>query len=226
MITFAYISVFLRLVPLFLQMLTFAKKNVGSFYFLAFTFFSFCADVFAIFFISLEIHTDVLFNFYQIFETVVATFLAIEIGKFNPRIKFTLYSFCVFFVISVVSSTFIYHFDFPQDFNWGISRFYILIITFFSALHYVRKMDSFNSFNATPLFGLLGIFIYEALSIIPLLSQQTMRASENPIESFVIYFIFLVSGNLIRDALISYNAILNIKHKVKWTLMRYSYFRE
>jgi len=25
----------------------------------------------------------------------------------------------------------------------------------------------------------------------------------------------LVSGNLIRDALISYNAILNIKHKVK-----------
>ena len=215
MITFAYIAIFLRLVPLFLQMLSFAKKIVGSFYFLAFTFFSFCADVFAIFFISLEIHTDVLFNFYQIFETVVATFLAIEIGKFNPRIKFTLYSFCVFFVISVVSSTFIYHFDFPQDFNWGISRFYILIITFFSALHYVRKMDSFNSINATPLFGLLGIFIYEALSIIPLLSQQTMRASENPIESFVIYFIFLVSGNLIRDALISYNAILNIKHKVK-----------
>ena len=215
MITFAYISVFLRLVPLFLQMLSFAKKNVGSFYFLAFTFFSFCADVFAIFFIYLEIHTDVLFNFYQIFETVVATFLAIEIGKFNPRIKFILYSFCVFFVLSVVLSSFVYNFDFPQDFNWGISRFYILIITFFSALHYVRKMDSFNSFNATPLFGLLGIFIYEALSIIPLLSQQTMRASENPIESFVIYFIFLVSGNLIRDALISYNAILNIKHKVK-----------
>ena len=215
MITFAYISVFLRLVPLFLQMLSFAKKNVGSFYFLAFTFFSFCADVFAIFFISLEIHTDVLFNFYQIFETVVATFLAIEIGKFNPRIKFILYSFCVFFVLSVVLSSFVYNFDFPQDFNWGISRFYILIITFFSALHYVRKMDSFNSINATPLFGLLGIFIYEALSIIPLLSQQIQRASEKPIESFVIYFIFLVSGNLIRDALISYNAVLNIKHKVK-----------
>ena len=215
MITFAYISVFLRLVPLFLQMLSFAKKNVGSFYFLAFTFFSFCADVFAIFFIYLEIHTDVLFNFYQIFETVVATFLAIEIGKFNPRIKFILYSFCVFFVLSVVLSSFVYNFDFPQDFNWGISRFYILIITFFSALHYVRKMDSFHSFNATPLFGLLGIFIYEALSIIPLLSQQIQRASEKPIESFVIYFIFLVSGNLIRDALISYNAILNIKHKVK-----------
>ena len=215
MITFAYISVFLRLVPLFLQMLTFAKKNVGSFYFLAFTFFSFCADVFAIFFISLEIHTDVLFNFYQIFETVVATFLAIEIGKFNPRIKFILYSFCVFFVLSVVLSSFVYNFDFPQDFNWGISRFYILIITFFSALHYVRKMDSFHSINATPLFGLLGIFIYEALSIIPLLSQQIQRASEKPIESFFIYFIFLVSGNLIRDALISYNAILNIKHKVK-----------
>ena len=215
MITFAYISVFLRLVPLFLQMLTFAKKNVGSFYFLAFTFFSFCADVFAIFFISLEIHTDVLFNFYQIFETVVATFLAIEIGKFNPRIKFILYSFCVFFVLSVVLCSFVYNFDFPQDFNWGISRFYILIITFFSALHYVRKMDSFHSINATPLFGLLGIFIYEALSIIPLLSQQIQRASEKPIESFFIYFIFLVSGNLIRDALISYNAILNIKHKVK-----------
>ena len=215
MITFAYISVFLRLVPLFLQMLTFAKKIVGSFYFLAFTFFSFCADVFAIFFISLEIHTDVLFNFYQIFETVVATFLAIEIGKFNPRIKFILYSFCVFFVLSVVLSSFVYNFDFPQDFNWGISRFYILIITFFSALHYVRKMDSFHSINATPLFGLLGIFIYEALSIIPLLSQQIQRASEKPIESFFIYFIFLVSGNLIRDALISYNAILNIKHKVK-----------
>ena len=131
MITFAYISVFLRLVPLFLQMLSFAKKNVGSFYFLAFTFFSFCADVFAIFFIYLEIHTDVLFNFYQIFETVVATFLAIEIGKFNPRIKFILYSFCVFFVLSVVLSSFVYNFDFPQDFNWGISRFYILIITFF-----------------------------------------------------------------------------------------------
>ncbi len=215
MITFAYISVFLRLVPLFLQMLSFAKKNVGSFYFLAFTFFSFCADVFAIFFIYLEIHTDVLFNFYQIFETVVATFLAIEIGKFNPRIKFILYSFCVFFVLSVVLSSFVYNFDFPQDFNWGISRFYILIITFFSALHYVRKMDSFHSINATPLFGLLGIFIYEALSIIPLLSQQIQRASEKPIESFVIYFIFLVSGNLIRDALITYNAILNIKHKVK-----------
>ena len=101
---------------MFLQMLIFAKKNVGSFYFLAFTFFSFCADVFAIFFISLEIHTDVLFNFYQIFETVVATFLAIEIGKFNPRLKFILYSFCVFFVLSVVLSSFVYNFDFPQDF--------------------------------------------------------------------------------------------------------------
>jgi len=215
MITFAYISIFLRLVPLFLQMLTFAKKNLGSLYFLAFTFFSFCADVFAIFFISLEIHTDVLFNFYQIFETVVATFLAIEIGKFNKKINLILYLFCFFFGISVVLLSFIHGFDFPQDFNWGISRFYILTITFISALHYVRKMDSFNNINAAPLFGLLGIFIYEALSIIPLLSQQIQRASENPIDSFVIYFIFLVSGNLIRDALISYNAILNIKHKVK-----------
>ena len=215
MITFAYISVFLRLVPLFLQMLTFAKKNLGSLYLLAFTFFSFCADVFAIFFISLEIHTDVLFNFYQIFETVVATFLAIEIGKFNKKINLILYLFCFFFGISVVLLSFIHGFDFPQDFNWGISRFYILTITFISALHYVRKMDSFNNINAAPLFGLLGIFIYEALSIIPLLSQQIQRASENPIDSFVIYFIFLVSGNLIRDALISYNAILNIKHKVK-----------
>lgn len=215
MITFAYIAIFLRLVPLFLQWLSHTRKNVGSLYFLLFTLFSFGADVFSIFFIYLEIHTDVVYNYYQIFETIIATFLAIEIGKFNPRIKFILYSFCVFFVLSVVLNSFVYNFDFPQDFNWGISRFYILIITFFSALHYVRKMDSFNSINATPLFGLLGIFIYEALSIIPLLSQQTMRASENPIESFVIYFIFLVSGNLIRDALISYNAVLNIKHKVK-----------
>jgi hypothetical protein len=198
-------------VPLFLQRSSYTRKNVGSLYFLLFTLFSFGADVVGIFFSLSDIHTDVLFNFYQIFETVVATFLAIEIGKFNPRIKFILYSFCVIFVLSVVLSSFVYNFDFPQDFNWGISRFYILIITFFSALHYVRKMDSFNSINATPLFGLLGIFIYEALSIIPLLSQQIQRASENPIESFVIYFIFLVSGNLIRDALISYNAILNKK---------------
>ncbi len=211
MINVAYIAIFLRLVPLFLQRSSYTRKNVGSLYFLLFTLFSFGADVVGIFFSLSDIHTDVLFNFYQIFETVVATFLAIEIGKFNPRIKFILYSFCVIFVLSVVLSSFVYNFDFPQDFNWGISRFYILIITFFSALHYVRKMDSFNSINATPLFGLLGIFIYEALSIIPLLSQQIQRASENPIESFVIYFIFLVSGNLIRDALISYNAILNKK---------------
>ena len=215
MITFAYISIFLRLVPLFLQMLTFAKKNLGSLYFLAFTFFSFCADVIGILFISFEIHTDAVYNYYQIFETVVATFLAFEIGKFNQKIKFILYLFCFLFGISVVLLSFIHGFDFPQDFNWGISRFYILTITFISALHYVRKMDSFNNINAAPLFGLLGIFIYEALSIIPLLSQQIQRASENPIDSFVIYFIFLVSGNLIRDALISYNAILNIKHKVK-----------
>ena len=215
MINVAYIAIFLRFVPLFLQWLSYARKNVGALYFLLFTLFSFGADILGLFFCLSDIHTDVLFNFYQIFETVVATFLAIEIGKFNPRIKFILYSFCVFFVLSVVLSSFVYNFDFPQDFNWGISRFYILIITFFSALHYVRKMDSFHSFNATPLFGLLGIFIYEALSIIPLLSQQIQRASEKPIESFVIYFIFLVSGNLIRDALITYNAILNIKHKVK-----------
>lgn len=215
MINVAYIAIFLRLVPLFLQRLSYTRKNVGSLYFLLFTLFSFGADVVGIFFSLSDIHTDVLFNFYQICETVVATFLAIEIGKFNQKIKFILYLFCFLFGISVVLLSFIHGFDFPQDFNWGISRFYILTITFISALHYVRKMDSFNNNNAAPLFGLLGIFIYEALSIIPLLSQQIQRASEKPIESFVIYFIFLVSGNLIRDALISYNAVLNIKHKVK-----------
>lgn len=226
MITFVYIAIFLRLVPLFLQWLSHTRKNVGSLYFLLFTLFSFGADVLGLFFCLSDIHTDVLFNFYQIFETVVATFLAIKIGKFNQKIKFILYLFCFLFGISVVLLSFIHGFDFPQDFNWGISRFYILTITFISALHYVRKMDSFNNINAAPLFGLLGIFIYEAMSIIPILSKQIQLATDNPIETYVIYFIFIASGNLIRDALISYNAVLNIKHKVKWTLMRHSYFRE
>jgi len=214
LIYLAYIALFLRTVPLFLQVLSFANKNVGSFYFLAFTFFSFSADITGVFFISLEIGTDIIHNYYQILETVIVTFLAIEIGKFSPRIRYILYLFCFFFVISVVSSSFIYNFDFPQDFNWGISRFYILIITFTSALHYVRKMGGYNSINSSPLFGLLGIFIYEALSIIPLLSQQILRASEKPVELFVIYFVFLVSGNLIRDVLISYNALLNLKQRI------------
>jgi len=213
-IYFAYITIFLRIVPLVLQMLSFARENLGSLYFSAFTFFSFCADVIGVFFLAFEIHTDVVYNYYQIFETIIATFLAIEIGKFSPRIRYILYLFCVFFVISVVSSSFIYNFDFPQDFNWGISRFYILIITFLSALHYVRKMDSLNSIKAAPLFGLLGIFIYEALSLIPVLSQEIQVESDNPDQTYFVYFVLIVSGNLIRDALISYNAVLNINKKI------------
>ena len=214
MIYVAYISVFLRIVPLVLQIISFARGGLGSLYFLAFSFFSFGADVIGMCFTFFNIHSDVVFNIYQIFETIIATCLVIQIGKFKPRIKYILYSFCVFFVMSFVLNSVIYNFDFPQDFNWGLSRFYILVITFISALHYVRKMDSFNSIKAAPLFGLLGIFIYEALSLIPVLSQKIQIESDNPARTYVVYFVFIVSGNLIRDALISCNAVLNINKKI------------
>ena len=213
MIYLAYIAIFLRIFPVVLQWNSYSKRNLGSLYFLLFSFFSLISDLIGIFFNYFRIHTDGVFNIYQIFETVIVTYLAIEIGKFNRKIRVILFAFCFVQGLLTLVYTFNYKFDYPQDYNWGVSRIYILIITFLAALHFVRNINQYNKINAAPLIGLLGVFIYEALSIIPMLSQQLQRKSINPAQTFVIYFVFMVSGNLIRDALISFNAIFYKKHK-------------
>lgn len=187
------------------------QKNLGAQFFFLLSLFSFLADVIGIISNFTNANTDFVFNLYQISEVVVVTLLAIEIGNFIKKLRTAVLIACTLQVIFFFSLFQPNNFEVLQDYISGIAKLYILIILFISATRYIQNAESNRKINIAPLVGILGIFIYEALSIIPIISLQLQRLFHNPQQIIVIYLIFMMSSNLIRDILISYNAILNLK---------------
>ncbi len=187
------------------------QKNLGAQFFFLLSLFSFLADVIGIISNFTNANTDFVFNLYQISEVVVVTFLAIEIGNFIKKLRTAVLIACTLQVIFFFSLFQPNNFEVLQDYILGIAKLYILIILFISATRYIQNAESNRKIDFAPLVGILGIFIYEALSIIPIISLQLQRLFHNPQQIIVIYLIFMMSSNLIRDILISYNAILNLK---------------
>ena len=211
MIYLAYISIFLRIIPVSLQWLSARQKNLGAQFFFLLSLFSFLADVIGIISNLTNTNTDFVFNVYQISEVVIITFIANEIGNFNKKLRKSLFIACtiqLIFFIFLFSSN---HSEIFQDYINGITKLYILTILFLSATRYIQNAEANRKIEITPLLGLLGLFIFEALSIIPFISLQLQRLSGNPQKVTIIYLILVMSGNLIRDVLVSYNAILNLK---------------
>jgi hypothetical protein len=194
-----------------LQWLSARQKNLGAQFLFLLSLFSFLADVIGIISNLTNTNTDFVFNVYQISEVVIITFIANEIGNFNKKLRNSLFIACtiqLIFFIFLFSSN---HSEIFQDYINGITKLYILTILFLSATRYIQNAESNHKIEITPLLGLLGIFIFEALSIIPFISLQLQRLSGNPQKVTIIYLILVMSGNLIRDVLVSYNAILNLK---------------
>jgi DNA-binding XRE family transcriptional regulator len=187
------------------------QKNLGAQFFFQLSLFSFLADVIGIISNFTKFNTDLIFNLYQISEVVILTLLAIELGNFNKNLRIALLIACALQVIFFFSIFQPNNFEVLQDYISGVTKLYILTILFISATRYILNARSIEKNNIAPLVGILGIFIYEALSIIPTISLHLQRLFHNPQQITVIYLIFMMSGNLIRDILVSYNAILNLK---------------
>jgi hypothetical protein len=211
LIYLAYFQIFFRILPICLQWVSRSKTKNGSFYFFLFSLLSFSADSIGIIFNYFKIQTGLVFSIYQTSEIIIITILANELGNFKKSLQSILFIACS---LQILSSTVFYmynHLNNPQELNLGIAKLYILFILFLSAIHYIRNSDSNHKINITPLIGLLGIFIYTALSIVPIISQNLQRISLNHQKTFTLYFILLSSGNFIRDLLISYVGVLNLK---------------
>ncbi len=213
LIYLAYIFIILRIIPVSLQWLSVRRKNLAAQFFFQFSVLSLGADIACIVLIYFNFQTDLVFFLYQIGELIIATFLALEIGRFNKKIRYFQLFICFAQVISFLSLSINVNLNALQDYIAGISKLYILILTFFSALNYIRNSESNRKIDIAPLIGLLGIFIFEALSIIPFISLQLQILYGNP-QQITIYLILAISSNIIRDILVSYNAIINIKKSV------------
>ncbi len=211
MIYLAYISVILRIIPVGLQWISFSKKNQDAKFLFLFTLISFLSDAICFIFGRTKANTDFMFNLYQISEVVIVTFLAIEVGNFKHKLKTTILTACTLQVVFFVSICQLLNLESAQDYISSVSKLYIPIILFLAATHFIQNAESNRKIEITPLMGLLGIFIYEALSFIPLISMQLQRLSNHPKQVFSIYLILMISGNLIRDALVTYHAIVQIK---------------
>lgn len=211
MIYLAYISIILRIIPVSLQWLSVRQKNLGAQFFFLLSLFSFLADAIGIISNLTNTNTDFAFNLYQISEVVIIALLAIELGNFNKKLRNAVLIACALQVIFFFSLFQPNNFEVLQDYISGITKVYILTILFLSATRYIQNAESNRKINIAPLIGILGIFIYEALSFIPIISLQLQRLFHNSQQITVIYLIFMMSGNLIRDVLVSYNAILNLK---------------
>lgn len=211
LIYLAYISIILRIIPVSLQWISMKRKNLGAQFFFLLSLLSFLADVFGVISNITKTNTDFIFNLYQISEVVIITLLAVQFGHFDKKFRNTLFIACLIqliFFISLLSPT---YFDSSQDYINAITKLFILAILFISATRYIQKAESTHKIDIAPLIGLLGVFIFEALSIIPFISLQLQRLSGNPQQITIIYLILVIAGNLIRDVLVSYNAILNLK---------------
>lgn len=211
MIYLAYISIILRIIPVSLQWLSVRQKNLGAQFFFLLSLFSFLADAIGIISNLTNTNTDFAFNLYQISEVVIIALLAIELGNFNKKLRNAVLIACALQVIFFFSLFQPNNFEVLQDYISGITKVYILTILFLSATRYIQNAEANRKINIAPLIGILGIFIYEALSFIPIISLQLQRLFHNPQQITFIYLIFMMSGNLIRDVLVSYNAILNLK---------------
>lgn len=211
LIYLAYISIILRIIPVGLQWMSIRQKNLGGQFFFQFSAISFGADIACLMLIYINFNTDFVFFLYQIGELIIATFLALEIGRFNKKIRYFHLLVCLSQVISFLLLSIKMNLNASHDYISGISKLYILILTFFSALSYIKHSESNSKIDFAPLIGLLGIFIFEALSIIPFISLQLQNLSGNTQKLTTLYLILVVSGNIIRDILVSYNAILNLK---------------
>lgn len=211
MIYLAHISIILRIIPVCLQWISARKKYIGAQFFFLLSLLSLGADLIGLVFYYYTIHTDFIFNLYQIGELIIATFLAITIGSFNKKIQSSLLLACALQIIFFVFIGINYNLNVLNDYITGISKLQILILIFVSAIHYIKNVETTRKIDYAPLIGLSGIFIFEALSIIPLISLNLQRNSPDHQKSFVIYFFLLLTGNFIRDLFISFNAILNLK---------------
>ena len=211
MIYLAYISIILRIIPVSLQWLSARQKNLGAQFFFLLSLFSFLADAIGIISNFTNTNTDFVFNLYQICEVVIITFIALEIGNFNKKLRNSLFIVCTIQLIFFFSLFSPNYFEALHDYINGISKLYILIILFISATSYIQNAEATRKIDIAPLIGLLGIFIFEALSIIPFISLQLQNLSGNTQKLTTLYLILVVSGNIIRDILVSYNAILNLK---------------
>lgn len=208
----AYIAIFLRLIPLVLQGRCYSKKKPGSTFFFLYTLLSFASDLVGLGLHFLKINTDLVFNIYQLGEIICIALLTIEIGNFKYKIRNIILNTSAAIIVVSIASFLFFDFEESQDYISGISKLYILILLYTAAIHYIRNLGLNEKLNTVPLIGLLGIFIFEALTIIPNLSSQLQRYSDHPKQIAHLYIIIVMAGNLIRDALISYNAILNNKN--------------
>lgn len=211
MIILACLAVLFRITPISLQWRAHSKGYHGSLYFFLLSFMSFSADTIGIIFNYYKIQTDLAFSIYQISELIIITLLAIELGKFKKSFRFILFTACSLQIVSSMVCYATYHNDDAQELNLGISKLYVLSVLFILAIHYIRNSEFNRKIDFAPLVGILGIFIYDMLSIIPIISLNLQRNSPNHHKTFIIYFFFLLTGNFIRDLFISFNAILNLK---------------
>ncbi|MEY2937789.1 MAG: hypothetical protein RL062_378 [Bacteroidota bacterium] len=215
MIVLAYLGILFRIIPICLHWISRTQTKNGSFYFFLFSLISFGSDLLGIIFNYYKIQTDLVFSFYQIAEIIVSTSMAIELGNFKKKFRIILFIFCSLQIVSSGAFYTTYHLDDPQEINLGISKLYVLSILFVSAIHYIRNSEANRKINIAPLIGLLGIFIYESLSIIPIISLNLQRTSLDHQKTFTLYFFLLFTGNFLRDLLISHAGILNIKKQKK-----------
>lgn len=212
LIYLAYISIFLRIVPTILQWKASTRNHLGARYFFLLCLISVIADLLGILCHYTKTNTDFVFNAYQIGELVLVSLLVIEIGKFKSTGRAVVLFFCSIQILIFITLTSLDKEVVLQDFMGGISKLYVLIVLFISALNFIRNVGSEHHINVTPLIGLLGIFIFESLSIIPNISMHLQRLFHNPQKITTIYLVFLISGNVIRDVLLSYHAIRCIKN--------------
>lgn len=211
MIYFIYFSIFFRIIPLCLQWISYKRKNLYAQFFFGFSALSLVADIASFILVYFHFHTDALFNLYQIGEVIIITLLSLSLGNIAKIGRSILISYCFLQVLASILILAFNQFDAYQDYNAGVTKVYIIIILFLSAVRYIQFSETTRKIDIAPLIGLLGIFIFEALSIIPIISQQIQRLSGNPQQITIIYLILVIAGNLIRDVLVSYNAILNLK---------------
>lgn len=189
-----------RLTPIFLLRKQRENRSFNLFI-IIFSFLSFLSDLVCFVMVSGGIETMDVISLYFAFQPILI-FLLLNSGYTFEKKQFLILGTLTLSIS--VSSTY-FSFVTPNEYVlsliWGISNLFSTVLTLYAILKIALSIEISKPHFPKKIIPIFGLFIYTSFSFVPQVSHFFQMISKEKLMTAEFYFIFMVAGNFVRDAL-------------------------
>lgn len=189
-----------RLVSIFL-LIKQKENRFFNLFIILFSFLSFVSDSVCFVMVSYGMGTIEVISLYYTIQPILI-FLILNSGYTFEKKQFsTLGTLTLSILISLIYFSFVAPNEYVLSLIWGTSTLFSAVLTLYAILKIALSIEISKPHFPKKIIPIFGLFIYTSLSFVPQVSHFFQMISKEKLMTAEFYFIFMVAGNFVRDAL-------------------------